>query len=175
MAHEGHIIVKNKQKGRPPKNPMAIHRFFTSVDKGSSRPAFCLPRHLESFKETTEQMERALEQGHITADRKMDFENKLKQHKDRLKELEENRENAAKIINEDLDKWAARREELAEKISGSMPSSTDVRKKRVNPFRNLKKEKDGLEAMKQEYIIISKAMQAAGHDVDSNISYLEKD
>ena len=120
-------------------------------------------------------MQRVLDQGHITADRRMDFENKLKQHQARLDALRENKDNAAKIINEDPDAWAKRRKELAEEISNSMPSRKDVNKKRVNPFRNLKKEKSGLEAKKKEYIIISKAMQAAGHDVDSNISFLEKD
>ena len=177
-AHAGHIIVKGDKKGEAPsqrRSPMNTRRFFTQVDKGSSRPAFCLPRHMDAFKETTEQMERALEGGHITADRRMDFEAKLKQHQNRLAELQANKQNAANIINEDPDAWHKRRNELAEEIRDAMPSRTDNVKKRVNPFSNLKREKSGLEAKKQEYIIISKAMQAAGHEVESNVSFLEKD
>lgn len=175
MAHEGNIIIKGDKKGGPRTNPRNIRQFFTAVDKGSSRPAFCLPRHFAAFKETADQMKRALDMGYITPDRKMAFEEKYRQHQERLAELKHNKENAAYIIKEDPDAWAKRREELATEISESMPTATDSRKKRVNPFRNLKKEKDGLEAKKQEYIIISRAMQAAGYDVDSNISLLEKD
>lgn len=176
MPNEGYIMVKKgKEKPSEGKNPMSVNQFFTRVDKGSSRPAFCLPRHFESFKEENDQMERALDEGHITPDRKLDFERKFKVHSERLEELKHNKANAKNIITENLDSWVKRRNALAKEISNSMPSATDVAKKRVNPFSNLKKEKGGLEAKKQEYIIISKAMQAAGHDVDSNISFLEKD
>ena len=176
MAHEGHIYVKNDKKNEKQRDgSMNIRQFFTAVDKGSSRPAFCLPRHFEAFKETTVQMRRALDNGFVAPDRKMAIEEKYRQHNERLKSLEDNRANAAKIIKEDPDAWAKRRSELAEEISNSMPKRSEVNKKRINPFRNLKTEKSGLEAKKQEYIIISKAMQAAGYDVDSNITFLEKD
>jgi len=175
MANEGHIIVKDKPgPGRPPVKRNII-RFFTEVDKGSSRPAFCLPTQIERYKEDVDKMEKALKMGQVQVERKMAFEQKYKQKKERLDLLYENQNNAKSIIEEDTDYWANRRTELGEEIRAATPSRKDIKTKRVNPHKIIRMEKEGLERSKQEYIIISRAMKAAGHDVDSDISFLERD
>jgi len=176
-ANDGHIIVKGGKAEDAAKrvNKKDIVRFFRPVDKGSSRPAFCLPTQIERYQEDVSKMERAVELGQIQPERKMAFEQKLKQKKERLDLLLDSKDNAKKIINEDPDYWAGRRTELAEEIKAATPSRKDIKRRHVNPHKVIRMEKDGLERKKQEYIIISRAMRTAGHDVDSDVSFLERE
>jgi len=177
MANDGHIIIKGGKDEDADKKPKKkdIVRFFTAVDKGSSRPAFCLPSQIERYREDVGKMEKAIEMGQVQPERKLAFEQKYKQKKGRLDQLEENQDNAKKIISSDPDYWSKRREELAGEIRAATPSRRDIKKRHVNPHKIIRMEKDGLERKKQEYIIISRAMRTAGHDVDSDISFLERD
>lgn len=172
MANEGHIIVKGSKKGshNPEQNPMDVRRFFTPVDKGSARPAFCHPKRKADFEEGIKSMEKKLEHDMVDSSRKMAQELNLKERKERLDQLNHNFENAKKIIAENPDAWAKRRKELAKEIKSGLPTRKDVREHRVNPFANLKREKEGgLEAKKREYTIISRAMAE-----ESNTSFLQQ-
>jgi hypothetical protein len=163
MANKGHIIIKgDKTKD--------IQRFYTPVDKGSSRPAFCYAKKVENFREDVASMRRAIDQGRVVGERKMQFEQKLAQKTKRLREIEDNCKNAKAIIKEDPDGWAKRREELAEIIKNETPAYSDEKKRKVNPHAILKAEKGGLGQARKEYVIISRAM-----DEESNTSFLQKD
>ena len=177
MANEGHVIIKGGKTEDSGKKPTKkdIIRFFTAVDKGSSRPAFCLPTQVERYQEDVDKMEKAISMGQVQPERKLAFEQKYKQKKERLDQLRDNQNNAKKIIKEDPDYWAGRRKELAEEIKAATPSRKDIKRRHVNPHKVIRMEKDGLERKKQEYIIISRAMRTAGHDVDSDISFLERE
>lgn len=163
MANAGHIFIKGKGK-------TDISRFYTPIDKGASKPAFCYTKKIENLKEEVGSMRRAIEQGRVTGERKMTFEQNLNQKVKRLKEIEDNVNNAKKIIKEDPDLWAKRREEIAEVIKEATPSRSDEMKRRVNPHAVLKNEKTGLGELRKEYVIISKAMGE-----ESNTTFLQKD
>jgi hypothetical protein len=175
MANEGHIIVKKSKHG------YGMKQFFRPVDKGSAKPAFCYPRRAEGLREELRTMERNLEQGNVDPERKMAYEQKAEQIRKRVSEIDASFENAKSIIDKDPDKWLKRRDVLAEEIADRMPTKDDVRKRRVNPHRVLREEKEGtrgsqpLEQLKREYTIISKAFQARGDFEDSNSSFLQKD
>lgn len=176
MANEGHIIVK---KGIGKQN--IRKRFFRPVDGKSARPAFCYPRRAQMLREEVRSMERTMDSGYVTAERKMMYEQELKKRKKKLVDIEDSFTNAAKVIKEDPDTWMARREELGNAISDGTPTRKDVQQRRVNPHANLRREKMGerdkapLEELKREYVIISRAFQAAGEDVESNHSFLQKE
>jgi len=144
--------------------------FWGPADKGAAKPAFCYPDRIRNLRDEVKSMERNLEMGYITAERKMVYEARLKQRKERLDSIDEHTERSMKIVSDDKDFWAKRRDELAEKISAGMPSRSDVRKRRVNPHKVIKMEKDGFGALKKEYIVISRALGE-----ESNISFLERD
>jgi hypothetical protein len=167
MANEGHIIVKNK---RPDGRKINISRFFRPIDKGSAKPAFCYPHRRASLQDEVNRMEKILEGGHISSDRKMAFEIKLNERKERLDKINASFDGAEKVISEDKDAWAKYRQDLAKEISEGMPSRQDERERRVNPHRVLKNEKRGLENKKRQYIIISRAMGE-----ESNVSFLQKE
>lgn len=173
MANEGHIIIKRKDRsenqGRH--DPMSIRRFFLPVDKGASKPAFCYAKKMEFLKEDADVMEKNLDNGNVAAERRLEYKARLAKVKARVDQVFESKENAKKIIAENPDKWRDRRKELAEKISAGMPSRKDVKDRRVNPHANLRREKqEGLEKMKQEYKIISRALGE-----ESNVSFLQRD
>jgi len=172
-ANAGHIIVKgSSRKGNVGgDNPRSIHRFFTAIDKGSARPAFCYPKKKEYFEEEVRRMEKTLASNMVHPERRMAYEHQLNEHKKRLDEIHESFDNAQKIVAEDPDGWAKRREELAEQIKEGVPSRKDVKERRVNPFANLRREKvEGLEDIKNEYRIISRAMGE-----ESNVGFLQKE
>jgi len=173
MANEGHIIIKRKNRSefQAEHNPMSVRRFFLPVDKGSSRPAFCYGKKSEFLKEDIDTMKKNLETGAVAPERKSEYKARLNNVEERYDQITESHENAKKIISENPDKWIERRNELAEKIKEGMPTRKDVKDRRVNPHANLRREKEGgLEKMKNEYRIISRALGE-----ESNISFLQKD
>lgn len=167
MANEGHIIVKNK---RPDGRTINVGRFFRPIDKGSSKPAFCYPHRRDALQEEVNSMKKILEGGHITADRRMAFEIKLKEREDRLNDINASFENAQKVVEENKDEWVKYRKDLAQDIRNSMPSRRDEKEGRVNPHRILKEEMKGLKAKKQQYIIVSRALGE-----ESNVSFLQNE
>lgn len=181
MANEGHIIVK-KGRGRPSKgDPRSVSRFYRPVDGKSARPVFCYPGRVDGLRDEVKSMEQALEHGMVTPERKMEYEQRLKNRKKKLTEMEASFSNAVKVINEDKDAWIARREELKNQIIEQTPTRKDYEMHRVNPHAVLRREKHGekdkrpLEEVKREYTIISRALQAAGDDFESNHSFLQKE
>ena len=145
--------------------------FYGPHDKGAARPSFCYPQRMDKLEEEVRSMRRSLEMGFVTAERKMAFEAKLKQREERLDSLKANTERVQKIIDKDRDAWHRRRKELAEIIREATPSHKDIEKRRVNPFRELRKEKEGgLGEIKKEYIVISRALGE-----ESNVSFLQRD
>ena len=182
MANEGHILIKKSgAEVAPQKGRYGTSQFYKELDKGSSKPAFCYPRRTQVLKEELHTMEKNLDMGHITPERKMAYAQKMKQLKNRVDEIDESFANAKNIIESNKDGWKSRRDNLAEKISEMTPTRDDVAKRRVNPFAVLRREKQGekgskpLEKMKREYTVISRAFQAAGEHEEANHSFLQKD
>ena len=182
MANEGHIIIKKSgEQVAPQKGRYGTSQFYRSIDKGSSKPAFCYPRRAQTLKEELKTMEKNLDMGHITPERKMAYRQKMKQLESRVGEIDESFDNAKKIIESNKDGWKTRRDNLAEKISDLTPTRDDELKRRVNPHAVLRREKQGergdapLEKMKREFTVISRAFQAAGEFEEANHSFLQKD
>lgn len=176
MANAGHIIVK---KGEGDYN--IRKKFFKPIDGKSSKPVFCYPQRTEILREEVRGMENALKGDYVTAERRMAYELNLKEQKQRLAKIDDSFENAKRVINEDKDGWSKRRDDLAASIAEQTPTRKDYHEKRVNPHKVLRHEKQGakggppLESLKREYTIISRALQAAGEDAESNHSFLQKE
>ena len=151
-------------------HPKDYRVFWGPHDKGAAKPAFCYPQRLQNLTEEVRSMERSLSMGYISAERKMAYEARLKERKDRLDSINEHTERVHNIINADKDHWVKRRIELGMEIKGAMPSKKDVEKHRVNPYRVAKMEKEGLGEKKKEYIVISRALGE-----ESNTSFLQRD
>lgn len=166
MANTGYIVIKDGDKGRR----CSYREFYGELDKGSNKPSFCYPKRKEALKEEIDRMERALDSGYIGKDREMQIKQDLQKRKERIEKINEQEEKAKKLFNENKDAWMKRREALAEEITGSMPSRDNVKKKTINPFSTLKKEKGGLEEKKREYIVLSRLAEE-----ESNVSFLQKD
>jgi len=164
--NQGYIIIKDGEKNRR----STYRDFFGPLDKGSAKPSFCYPKRKEALKEEVAKMERVLDSGHIAKEHEMEARVTLKTKKDRLKEIESQEGAAAKLFKENKDSWLKRRDELKTEISESMPRETDVKRRRVNPHKVLKMEKEGLEDKKKEFIVLSRL---AGED--SNLSFLQKE
>jgi hypothetical protein len=162
----GYIIVKDGDKGRR----ASFRDFYGPLDKGAAKPSFCYPMRKEALKEDIKKMEKALENGYIAPERKMEAQINLKTKKERLDKLNDQESAARKLFEENKDKWMERRTALAGEISESMPSRESVRKRIVNPHSVLKKEKGGLEDKKKEFIILSRLAEE-----ESNVSFLQKD
>ena len=176
MANEGHIFIKGSKKSAPTGMAGMKKTFFMPVDRGSARPAFCYPKHREFMSDEVNSMQKALDNGMVAPDRRMQVEHDLIKHRERLDQINESWDNAEKVIKANPDYWAARREQLASEISDAVPSRKDVKERRVNPHKNLNLEKQGgLEEKKNEFRIISRAMQAAGMDAESNVAFLQKE
>jgi hypothetical protein len=163
MANEGFVYVKGKGE-------LDVSRFFTPVDKGAAKPAFCYPAKMKDFKESVDSMQRALERGQVNKEHELSYRVKFEKHRERLEQLRESTETAKNVIAEDPDGWNKRREELKKKITAAMPSRKDIKERRVNPHSVARMEKSGLGKLKTEYQIISRAMGE-----DSNISFLERE
>jgi hypothetical protein len=163
----GYILIKGEGDS---KKRSTYRDFYGPLDKGSAKPSFCYPRRKEALKEEVSKIERVIQSGHVAKEHEMELQITLKTKKDRLKGLDAQEGEANKLFKENKDAWMKRREELATEISESMPKASDVRKRKVNPFKVLKAEKSGLEDKKKEYIVLSRL---AGED--SNVSFLQKD
>lgn len=181
MANSGHIIVKQSENEKKNSGRWGTRQFFTPVDKGSSKPAFCYPRRTQGLKEEVAQMERNIKEGHIDPEQKMAYELKAKRIKERVSEIEGSFEKAKEIIDKAPDSWKTRMDNLAAEIAERSPTREDKRKRRVNPHGVLREEKVGskgkrpLEEIKREYTVIARAFQARGDYEESNHSYLQKD
>ena len=175
MANETHVIIK-KSSGR-----YGTNQFFKPVDKGSSKPAFCYPRRAEALKEELSHMKNSLKRDMVTPERRMIYEQKMKQLEGRVREIDDSFSHAKEIIEKEKDGWATRRKNLAEKITEMTPTRDEKRKRIVNPHAVLRREKQGekgeipLEQIKRDYTIISRAFQAAGDYEEANHSFLQKD
>ena len=156
-------------------HPEDYKMFWGPEDKGAAKPAFCYPQRVEALEDEVRSMERSLEMGYITAERKMTYAARLEKAKGRLDAINENTERVQNIIAQDPDRWNKRRKELAQDIKRGTPSRSDVKKRHVNPFTVAKIEKGvggkpGLGALKREYIVISRALGE-----ESNTSFLQRD
>ena len=151
-------------------HPEDYKMFWGPEDKGAAKPAFCYPQRIETLEEEVRSMERTLEMGTIAGNRKPGYQARLKTRKDRLDAINENKERVQNIIAKDPDHWVKRRKQLEREIKSSLPSRKDVEKRRVNPYKVAKMEKGGLGAMKNEYIVISRALGE-----ESNTSFLQRD
>lgn len=152
-------------------DPKDIKRFYGEVDKGSDKPAFCKPEHKKLFVEETDGLRKALKSGLVAPHRVMAQELTLKQREKREDLLQESETRATKIIAEDPDGWVAERDKCAEAIKRGMPSRKEVKDRTINPFMNLRREKqEGLQALKKKYIVISRAM-----GLPANVSFLQRD
>jgi len=166
MANAGYILIKDGDK-----NKRCDYRaFYGPLDKGSAKPSFCYPTRKQDMKEEIDKMERAIGSGYIQKEREMEAKRKLNEKKKRLEGINEQEAAAKKLFNDNKDAWLKRREALAEELRDSMPSRDAVRKKIVNPFSVLKKEKGGLEDKKREFIVLSRLAEE-----ESNITYLQRD
>lgn len=176
---------KQRGPGRPPKatqqseepkesigrvHPKDYRIFFGPLDKGAAKPAFCYPERTRILAEEVRKMEKNLSMGFISPERKMAYEGRLRTRQERLGAINKGTENAQKIINEDKDYWAKRRTDLGKEIRAAMPSRKDIEKRRVNPYRVNKMEKEGLGEKKREFIVISRALGE-----ESNVSFLQRD
>jgi len=168
MASAGFYFIVKGEDGR--ERRVSYRDFYGPMDKGSAKPSFCYPQHKQDMIEDIQKMEKVLENDYIASERRMEVKIRLRERKERLKSINEQEKTAEKLFNEHKDKWIERRKKLAEEISKTMPSRDAVKKKIVNPFSVLKKEKSGLEEKKREYIILSRL---AGEE--SNVSFLQRD
>jgi len=185
MANEGFIFVKkaeNEHKAPQNTGRWGTKQFFSPVDKGSSKPAFCYPGRAESLQREFKTRDALLKSGALDdQENKMSYELKTKQIGERVEEIYGSFEKAREIINKAPDSWAKRRQTLAEEITERTPTRDDKIKKRVNPHAVLREEKIGtggkrpLEEVKREYTIISRALQARGEEAEANSSFLQKD
>jgi len=185
MANEGFIFVKkaeNEHKRPQTTGRWSTKQFFTPVDKGGTKPAFCYPKRAEHLQDEYKSRKRTLESGALDGqENKMAFELKTKAIGERLAEINGSFENAREIIDKAPDSWAKRRDTLKKEIEARLPTRDDVKKRRVNPHTNLRNEKQGmndqrpLEEVKREFTIISRALQARGEDANANASFLQKD
>jgi len=152
-------------------HPKDYRIFYGPHDKGAAKPAFCYPQRIQTLQEEVRSMERNLDMGFVSPERKMAYEARLRERKTRLDGINKATEDANKIIEENKDFWAGRRKELGREIRSAMPSRKDVEKRRVNPYRVSKMEKEGgLGEMKREFIVISRLLKE-----ESNISFLQRD
>lgn len=152
------------------KSEKDYREFWGKHDKGAAKPAFCYPQRVNNLREEVRSMERNLERGFVSAERKMAYEARLKERKERLDGIDESTARVKRSIDNDKDYWVKRRKDLGSEIRTAMPSRSDVQKRRVNPYKIAKMEKEGLGDKKREYIVISRALGE-----ESNISFLERD
>jgi gas vesicle protein len=164
------IIIKGK--GKDGQDRKATYKdFYGPLDKGSAKPSFCYPRMKDAMKEDVDSMKRNLEHGFIDKTKEMQVRADMKVKEKRLKELDAQESEARKLFKEGKDDWMKRREDLAEEIKAAMPSSTDVAKRRTNPYRIMQDEKQrGLGEKKKEFQILSHLA-----DEESNTSFLQRD
>jgi hypothetical protein len=166
------MTVQKRGSVKPPdpENEKDYRNWWGPHDKGAAKPAFCYQRRVDNLREEVRSMERNLDMGYVSAERKMAYETRLKERKTRLDSIDAETSRVRKSLGKNKDYWVERRKELGEQIASAMPSRNDVEKRRVNPYKVAKMEKEGLGDMKKEYIVISRALGE-----ESNISFLERD
>lgn len=167
MANAGFIVVKNSDGTGHHKT---YRDFYGPHDKGSAKPSFCYPSRKRDLVEEVDKTEKAIANGYISPERIMEAKVNLKTKKTRLEGINQQEADARKLFEANKDAWMKRREALATEISESMPTLNDTKKRRVNPFTTLKKEKSGLEDKKREFIVLSRL---AGEE--SNIQFLQRE
>lgn len=166
----GFIVVKGGD-GRKNEDRRSYKQFYhPTIDKGSSKPAFCYPSRQRDLEEEVASMERALEMGNVGSDRRLVFEAEMNKKKQRLEGIKQAHEDAVKKMEPDKDEWVARRKELAAEIRNATPSKKDVKERRVNPHTVIRNEKEGLGEVKKEYQVISRLLGE-----ESNVGFLQRD
>ena len=166
--NSGYIIIKGKEGEKVQK--LGYRAFFGPQDVGSVKPSFCYPRAKDSLKEDIRSIENALDNGYYAPDKKLRLQADLKTKKKKLDSLNEQETNAKRLFDDNKDACMQRREALKDEIRESIPTEKEVKKRHVNPFRNLEKEQKGLKEKKLEYIVLS---HLAGEE--SNTSFLQKE
>jgi len=175
------IIVKKKSyKDLGRRSYLVFFHPKLDLDKNGNwnhRPAHQMKKHVEKLQDDVSYKEKALAQGQVDAKSRPMFEQLLKKDRDRLDLLNESTEIAQKVVSEDREYWQGLRKELGEKISDNMPTERDYHKRRPNPHKIARMEKEPLvgekitfQEMKKAYQTISRAL-----DEDSNIANLVKD
>ena len=165
MANEGHIIIK-KGSGKTD-----VKRFYSTLDKSDSKPAFCYPKRRDDFAANVRRMEKNLEKWLVPGEAIDSYKQKLKKHKDRLTQIDDSRVKADEIVKKDRDVLVDRYNKLAEHITAeSIPREIENDVRRVNPHTNLKKELGGLGQFKKEYTILGRAL-----GLESNTDFLKRD
>jgi hypothetical protein len=167
-VNSGYIIVKSKDSDKVQK--LGFRAFFGPQDKGSAKPSFCYPRAKDSLKEDIHSIESALENGYYAPNKKLSLQADLRTKKKKLDAINEQEVNAKRLFDDNKDACMKRRTELQEEIRESMPTEKEVKKRHVNPYRNLEKEQRGLKEKKLEYVVLS---HLAGEE--SNTSFLQRE
>lgn len=167
----GGYIVSKGGDARKHSDRKTYRQFFSpTVDKGSAKPSFCYPRRKLDLEEEVKSMERSIEMGNVSGDRRLTFENSLKQKKDRLNAINQAHSDAKNLLETDKDAWVERRKEIASEIRNATPSKKDVKDRRVNPHTVIKNEKAGLGELKKEYQVLSRLIGE-----ESNVEFLQRD
>jgi hypothetical protein len=159
------IIVKDKEKTRQ----MGYKAFIGEVSKGSARPAFCNPGGVNKMQETVSDMRKNLEEGNVAPQQREQYKMNLRKHEERLSAIQDEKNNALKLYQQDAPYWDKRVEELEKEIKAETPSKKDIKDRMVNPHTVLRREMEGLREKKLEYQVIQRL-----RDEDSNISYLQR-
>jgi hypothetical protein len=168
MGNAGYIIVKSK--GSDAVQKLGYRAFFGSQDKGSAKPSFCYPRAKDSLREDNRSIQTALDNGYYAPNKKLSLQAELRKNQAKLDALDEQENRARVLFENNKDACMERRKALAEEIRESMPTEKEVKKRHINPYRQLEKEQKGLKEKKLEYIVLS---HLAGEE--SNTSFLQKE
>ena len=161
------IIVKDREKIRD----MGYKAFMGDVSKGSARPAFCNPGGVNKMAEVVRDMKRNLDEGNVDSSQREQYKINLRKHETRLSAIQDEKDNALKIVNGDLDYYQKRVDKLAKEIKDGTHSRSDVKEKRsnTNPHTVLKDELSGMREKKLEYQTLQHIMGG-----DPNIGYLQR-
>ena len=180
-CNAGHIIIKGTSKGNHarPSHARGTKKFFLPHELKQSKPAFCYGESSKKLLEEVDNLEKEIKISNAQPGSKLHREWVKK--KARADQVAESWAHGAEIADKDKDKLIKRHEELGKKIGAAMPSRRDVKEGRVSGRKVLRIEKQGLKGErplqedKMEYIITGRALQAAGVEVDSDISHLERE
>ena len=160
------IIVKNKEDIRK----QGRYAFFAPCDKGSAKPSFCSPRHLEELKARRDSIKRTIEAGFVQSPQRMNtLKADYKKMDERASMIEENAIRAKKIYQEDQPYYDARRKELAKIITAKTPSKRAKKAGEVSAYRVIEQENAGFADEKLEYQVLQSLA-----DENPDIAPLEK-
>uniref|UniRef100_A0A6M3JBR3 Uncharacterized protein n=1 Tax=viral metagenome TaxID=1070528 RepID=A0A6M3JBR3_9ZZZZ len=179
MANEGHVIIKKQAYREHPRPHLIFFSKKVDVDKNgnpNNRPAWQMPRHVESLQENVNYKKKALEDGFVPQESIKTWKTILEKEEKRLCDILESKDASEKIINDDREFWQKKYKEMGDKISQNTPTETDYHKKRPNPHKIANMEKsvfeDGMtfQQYKSAWQCIGRAL-----DEDSNIANLVRD